>query len=216
MHERTAKKQSTAAQPRTRCGTTRCAAPPVGTVELSWRRVTTTAGHGRVGSEVQRRCSAAGKHGTHREHGSNARTAAPHHRSNTDAGSQHGSSSAALHRRTACGGASVPLGASASVVGAPSTVRLLQPRRRTTSSCGRSATQCLYAAATPTNTDRSSAWLRGSAAQRRRVSASRQSTQLVAGCVRCLTALASACGNWPKCSGATPALPSATCPRHRT
>ncbi len=44
-----------AAQPRARCGTTSCAAPPVGAVELSWRRVTTTAGHGRVG----RKCTAA-------------------------------------------------------------------------------------------------------------------------------------------------------------
>ena len=171
MNERSAKKQSTAAQPRARCGTTSHAAPPVGAVELLWRRVTTTAGHGRVGSEVQRRCSVAGKHGTHREHGSNARTAAPHHRGNTDAGSQHGSSSAALHRRTACGGASVPLGASASVVAAPSTVRLSPLRRRTKSSYGRLATPYLCAAATPTNTDRSSAWLRGSAAQRRGVSA---------------------------------------------
>ena len=43
LHERTAKKQSTAAQPRTRCGTTRCAAPPadssdsiVGALLLLW------------------------------------------------------------------------------------------------------------------------------------------------------------------------------------
>ncbi len=123
-----------AAQPRARCGTTSCAAPPVGAVELSWRRVTTTAGQGRVG----RKCSAADKHGTYgehgkhgvthaqqrrhrrtavvtrtqdpstatarqrRKHGSNARTAAPHRRSNT---AQHGSSSAAPHRRApqACG-----------------------------------------------------------------------------------------------------------------
>ena len=204
MHERTAKKQSTAAQPRARCGTTSCAAPPVGAVELSWRRVTTTAGHGRVA----RKCSAAGKHGTHREHGSNARTAAPHHRSNTDAGSQHGSSSAALHRRTACGGASVPLGASASVVAAPSTVRLSQLRRRTTSSYILLATPCLCAGAPLTNTDRSSAWLRGSAAQRRGVSVSRRSMPLAAASFQFPTALANACDSCSKCSGAKSALPS--------
>jgi hypothetical protein len=101
LHERTAKKQSTgsSAAGALRDNQLCCAARWCG--EPSWRRVTTTAGHGRVGSEVQRHCSAAGKHGTRREHGSNARTAAPHHRSNTNAGSQHGSSSTALHRRPA-------------------------------------------------------------------------------------------------------------------
>ncbi len=97
LHERTAVGSAAAGALRDnplRCAACRCE-------ELSWRRVTNTAGHGRVDSEVQRRCSAAGKHGPHREHGSHARTAAPHHRSNSDARSQHGNSTAALHRRTA-------------------------------------------------------------------------------------------------------------------
>ena len=167
LHERTA----VAAQPRVRCGTTSWAAPPVGAVELSRRRVTTTAGHGRV---ARTGGAALGKHGTHREHGSIVRrTAAPHRRGTR---TKYPSTAAARQRRTAgppqaCGGASVPSGSSvplsASVGAAPSTVRLSQLRRRTMTSCDRLATQCLCAAATPTNTDRSSVWLRGSAAQHR-------------------------------------------------
>jgi hypothetical protein len=38
LHERTAKKQSPAAQPRTCCGTTSCAAPPVGALHRDWAR----------------------------------------------------------------------------------------------------------------------------------------------------------------------------------
>ena len=173
MHKRTAKKQSTAARPRAQCGTTSCAATPVGAVELSRRRVPTTAGHGSVG----RKCSPAGKHGR------TASTAVTRARQR--------------HSRV-----------SASVGAAPSIVRLSRLRRRTTSSCDRLATRRLCAAATPTNTDRSSVWLRGSAAQRRHVSASQQSTPLAAACVQFLTVRANACDSCSKCSDATPVLPS--------
>ena len=92
--------------------------------------------------------------------------------------------------------------------GAPHTGPHLQPLHWITTSCGRLATRCLCAAATPTNTDRSSAWLRGSAARRRRASASPRSMPLAAASFQFLTALANACDSCSKCSGATPVLPT--------